>query len=87
MPNLSVGRFMAMYLTLFGYLGDAYAGAVLLNSNAIKNLPGVTDTVSPSPRPSSAGNDGQKAVVDTLQVSNCTRTLLQLCVISTLTYA
>ncbi|XP_029495582.1 dickkopf-related protein 1-like [Oncorhynchus nerka] len=67
MPNLPVGRFMAMYLTLFGYLGDAYAGAVLLNSNAIKNLPGVTDTVSPSPRPFSSGNDGQKAVVDTLQ--------------------
>ncbi|XP_010868437.1 dickkopf-related protein 1 [Esox lucius] len=62
MPNLLVRNLMTMYLTLFGYLGDARA--VLLNSNAIKNLPGSTDTVSPSPRPSS-GSDSHKAVVDT----------------------
>ncbi|XP_020335556.1 dickkopf-related protein 1 [Oncorhynchus kisutch] len=68
MPHLSVLRFMAVYLMLFGYLGDAYAGAVLLNSNAIKNLPGGNDTVSPSPRPSSPDSDRQKAVVDTLQL-------------------
>lgn len=37
---LSVRRFMAVYLTLFGYFGDVYAGTVLMNSNAIKNLPG-----------------------------------------------
>jgi hypothetical protein len=75
MPHLSVLRFMAVYLMLFGYLGDAYAGAVLLNSNAIKNLSGGNDTVSPSPRPSSPDSDRQKAVVDTLQVRNPSRKL------------
>ncbi|KAL0964453.1 hypothetical protein UPYG_G00324050 [Umbra pygmaea] len=67
MRNLLVRHFMAMYLTLFGYFGDAYAGGVSLNSNAIKNLPAGTDTVSPSPRPFSSGSDGQKSVVDSLQ--------------------
>ncbi|KAK1905122.1 Dickkopf-related protein 1 [Dissostichus eleginoides] len=57
-------RFLAVYLTLFGYLGDVYTGTVLVNSNAIKNLPGATggkgsDTVSPSPRTSPSGSFGQ----------------------------
>lgn len=65
--------FMAVYLTLFGYLGDVYAGTVLMNSNAIKNLPGASgskgaDTVSPSPRTSPSGSMGHKLPVDTLQV-------------------
>ncbi|XP_053189124.1 dickkopf-related protein 1-like [Scomber japonicus] len=70
--------FMAVYLTLFGYIGDVYAGTVLMNSNAIKNLPGAsgskgTDTVSPSPRTSPSGGMGHKLSVDTLQViSVCT---------------
>lgn len=67
-------RFFAVYLTLFGYVGDVYAGTVLMNSNAIKNLPGDfgskgADTVSPSPRTSPPGGSGQKSV-DTLQVSS-----------------
>uniref|UniRef100_A0A667YVB5 Dickkopf WNT signaling pathway inhibitor 1a n=1 Tax=Myripristis murdjan TaxID=586833 RepID=A0A667YVB5_9TELE len=69
MQILSVRRFMAVYLTLFGYFGDVYAGTVLMNSNAIKNLPGgaaagaaagggakTADTVSPSPRTSPPGS-------------------------------
>lgn len=66
-------RFLAVYLTLFGYLGEVYTGTVLMNSNAIKNLPGVfgskgADTVSPSPRTSPSGSIGHKSA-DTLQVS------------------
>lgn len=65
-------RFLAVYLTLFGYLGDVYAGTVLVNSNAIKNLPGASgskgaDTVSPSPRTSPSGSLGHKLPADTLQ--------------------
>ncbi|XP_031162804.1 dickkopf-related protein 1-like [Sander lucioperca] len=71
-------RFLAVYLTLFGYLGDVYTGTVLVNSNAIKNLPGAsvgkgTNTVSPSPRTSPSGSIGHKLPVDTLQQSGvCT---------------
>lgn len=73
MMQLSAHRFLAVYLTLFGYLGDVYAGTVLMNSNAIKNLPGAsggkgTNTVSPSPRTSPSGSLGQKLPADTLQV-------------------
>lgn len=69
----SAHRFLAVYLTLFGYLGEVYTGTVLMNSNAIKNLPGVfgskgADTVSPSPRTSPSGSIGHKSA-DTLQVS------------------
>lgn len=65
-------RFFAVYLTLFGYVGEVYAGTVLMNSNAIKNLPADIpskggDTVSPSPRTSPPGGTGHKSV-DTLQV-------------------
>lgn len=71
-------RFLAVCLTLFGYLGDVYAGAVLVNSNAIKSLPGASgvkgaETVSPSPRTSLSGRAGHKVPVDTLQQSGiCT---------------
>lgn len=74
----SARRFLAVYLTLFGYLGEVYAGAALMNSNAIKNLPGApagkgTDLVSPSPRTSPPGSIGQKLPLDTLQQSGvCT---------------
>lgn len=66
-------RLLAVYLTLFGYLGDVYAGTVLMNSNAIKNLPGASgakgaDTVSPSPRTSPSGSMGHRSPADTLQV-------------------
>lgn len=66
-------RFAALYLTLFGYLGGVYSGTVLMNSNAIKNLPGVfgskgADTVSPSPRTSPSGGMGHKSA-DTMQVN------------------
>lgn len=69
----SAHRFLAVYLTLFGYLGDVYAGAVLVNSNAIKNLPGTSagkgaETVSPTPRTSPPGSLGHKLPADTLQV-------------------
>uniref|UniRef100_A0A3B4YYP8 Dickkopf WNT signaling pathway inhibitor 1a n=2 Tax=Seriola lalandi dorsalis TaxID=1841481 RepID=A0A3B4YYP8_SERLL len=76
--KLPAHRFLAVYLTLFGYLGDVYAGTVLMNSNAIKNLPGAsggkgTNTVSPSPRTSPSGSVGHKLPVDTLQQSGvCT---------------
>lgn len=71
----SAHRFLAVYLTLFGYFGDVYAGTVLTNSNAIKNLPGAavgkgTNTVSPSPRTSPSGSVGHKLPTDTLQVMN-----------------
>lgn len=73
MHRASAHRFLAVYLTLLGYFGDAYAGAVLMNSNAIKNLPGasagkVAETVSPTPRTSPPGRMGHKLPVDTLQV-------------------
>ncbi|TWW78605.1 dickkopf-related protein 1-like [Takifugu flavidus] len=70
-------RFFAVYLTLFGYVGEVYAGTVPMNSNAIKNLPAdfaskVVDTVSPSPRTSPPGGTGHKSV-DALQSSGvCT---------------
>lgn len=69
--------FFAVYLTLFGYLGEVYAGTVPMNSNAIKNLPadiaskGV-DAVSPSPRTSPPGGTGHKSV-DALQVIPCVK--------------
>lgn len=68
-------RFLAVYLTLFGYLGDVYTGTVLVNSNAIKNLPGASggkgaDSVSPSPRTSPSSGMGHKLPADTLQVIN-----------------
>ncbi|KAF3708158.1 Dickkopf-related protein 1 [Channa argus] len=71
-------RFLAVYLTLFGYLGDVYAGTILQNSNAIKNLPGASpgkgaDTVSPSPHTALSGSVGHKLPGDTLQQSGvCT---------------
>ncbi|XP_062320615.1 dickkopf-related protein 1-like [Osmerus eperlanus] len=76
MSQLSMRRFMALYLTLLGYVGDTYAGSVLVNSNAIKNLPGgggpnPAHTVSPSPRSPSSGSDGQRLVVDTVQSNTC----------------
>ncbi|XP_028279275.1 dickkopf-related protein 1-like isoform X2 [Parambassis ranga] len=77
MYTASAHRFLAVYLTLLGYFGDAYAGAVLMNSNAIKNLPGasaakVAETVSPTPRTSPPGSMGHKLPVDTLQSGVCT---------------
>lgn len=70
-------RFFAVYLTLFGYVGEVYAGTVLMNSNAIKNLSGDfgskgTDTVSPSPRTSPPGGRGHKSV-DVQQVISCVK--------------
>ncbi|XP_030011053.1 dickkopf-related protein 1b isoform X2 [Sphaeramia orbicularis] len=75
MQMLSVQCFVAVCVTLFGYLGEVYAGTVLMNSNAIKNLSGTSagkgaDTVSPSPRTSPSGI-GHKSPVDTLQSSVC----------------
>ncbi|XP_035028808.1 dickkopf-related protein 1 [Hippoglossus stenolepis] len=77
MYSPSAHRFLAVYLTLFGYLGDVYAGTVLMNSNAIKNLPGASggksvNTVSPSPRTSPPGGMAHKLPVDTLQPGVCT---------------
>lgn len=73
MQVASAHRFLAVYLTVLGYLGDVYAGTVLMNSNAIKNLPSASgakgaDTVSPSPRTSPSGSVGHKSPADTLQV-------------------
>ncbi|XP_075997860.1 dickkopf-related protein 1-like [Genypterus blacodes] len=75
----SAHRFVALYLALFGYFGDVYAGTLLMNPNAIKTLPGGgvggkgTDTVSPSPRTSPAGSAGPRSPADTLQQSGvCT---------------
>lgn len=70
-------RFFAVYLTLFGYFGEVYAGTVLMNSNAIKNLPGDfgskgADTVSPSPRTSPPSGTGHKSV-DAQQVISCVK--------------
>lgn len=69
----SMPRALLAYLTLFGYLWEVvYAGTVPVNSNSIKNLPGVfgskgADTVSPSPRTSPSGGTGHRSA-DTLQV-------------------
>lgn len=69
----SMQRAPLAYLTLFGYLWEVvYAGTVPVNSNSIKNLPGVfgskgADTVSPSPRTSPSGGTGHRSA-DTLQV-------------------
>lgn len=70
-------RFFAVYLTLFGYVGEVYAGTVLMNSNAIKNVSGDfgskgADTVSPSPRTSPPGGTGHKSV-DAQQVISCVK--------------
>lgn len=72
---LTAHRFFAVYFTLFGYVGEVYAGTVLMNSNAIKNLSGDfgskgVDTVSPSPRTSPPGGTGHKSV-DAQQVNSC----------------
>nr|XP_015800394.2 dickkopf-related protein 1 [Nothobranchius furzeri] len=72
MQMLLAHRFLAVYLTLFGCFGDVYAGAVLMNSNSIKNLPGApagkgVEAVSPSPRTPPSGGTGLKLPVDTLQ--------------------
>ncbi|MEQ2236617.1 hypothetical protein ILYODFUR_014510 [Ilyodon furcidens] len=67
---------LAVQFILYGYCGDVYAGAVLMNSNAIKTLPGAgkgADTVSPSPRTSPPGGIGHRLPMDTLQQSGaCT---------------
>lgn len=73
MQILIAHRFLAAYLTLFGCFGDLYASAVLMNSNAIKNPPGVsagkgTETVSPSPGTPPSGGAGHKTPTGTLQV-------------------
>lgn len=65
--------FVAVCLTLFGYIGDVYAGTILMNSNGIKNWQGASSskaagTVSPSPRTSPSGSMGHKSPADTLQV-------------------
>lgn len=72
-------RFFAVYLTLFGYIGDVYAGTVVRNSNAIKNVSGDfgskgADTVSPSPRTSPPGGTGHKSV-DAQQVISCVKAI------------
>lgn len=72
--QLSVRCSVAVCLTLLGYLGEVYAGTVLMNSNAIKNVPGVlgvkgADTVSPSPRTSPSHSAAHKPHLDNIQVS------------------
>ncbi|XP_008320669.1 dickkopf-related protein 1-like [Cynoglossus semilaevis] len=74
MPLPPAHRFLAVYLTLFGYFGDVSAGTVQMNSNAIKNLPGAPAgkgviPVSPTPRTSPSGSVGHKAPADTPQQS------------------
>ncbi|XP_072292773.1 dickkopf-related protein 1-like [Eucyclogobius newberryi] len=69
---LSARCFAALCLSLLGYLGDVYAGTVLMNSNAIKNVPGAFggkggDTVSPSPRTSPSQSVGHKFHHDNIQ--------------------
>ncbi|XP_075894505.1 dickkopf-related protein 1-like [Nelusetta ayraudi] len=69
----SMQRALLAYLALFGYLWEVYAGTVPVNSNSIKNLPGVfgskgADTVSPSPRTSPSGGAGHRSA-DTLQLA------------------
>ncbi|XP_061601165.1 dickkopf-related protein 1-like [Cololabis saira] len=68
MKMLIARHFLAVFLTLFGYSGDVYAGAVLKNSNSIKNLPGAA-AVSPSPRTSPSSSAGIRVPIDTLQQS------------------
>lgn len=71
-------RFFAVYLTLFGYVGEVYAGTVLMNSNAIKNVSGDfgskgADTVSPSPRTSPPGSGTGHKSIDAQQVISCVK--------------
>uniref|UniRef100_A0A3B3ZNY6 Uncharacterized protein n=1 Tax=Periophthalmus magnuspinnatus TaxID=409849 RepID=A0A3B3ZNY6_9GOBI len=73
--QLSVRCFVAVCLSLLGYLGEVYAGTVLMNSNAIKNVPGAVgkggDTVSPSPRTSPSQSAGHKFHHDNIQDEDC----------------
>lgn len=76
MNTFSVPTFVAVYLALCGgYLRNTLAGSVVLNSNAIKNLPGggisnPSQTVSVSPRASaSEGGVGQAGATGSLSVS------------------
>lgn len=65
-------RILAVQLFLFGYCGHVYAGAVLVNSNAIKTLPGAgkaAESVSPSPRTSPPGDMVHRLPIDTVQVN------------------
>ncbi|CAL1577529.1 unnamed protein product [Knipowitschia caucasica] len=70
--KLSVRCVAALCLSLLGYLGEVYAGTVLMNSNAIKNVPGAfgakgAGTVSPSPRTSPSQSAGHKPPHDNIQ--------------------
>ncbi|XP_041921565.1 dickkopf WNT signaling pathway inhibitor 1a [Alosa sapidissima] len=78
MNTFSVPTFLAMYLALCGgYLRNAQGGSVVLNSNAIKNLPGggishPSLSVSVSPRASPAvGGVGQAGATGTSSPSGC----------------
>lgn len=67
---LSLSTFVALCLTLA--IDVAFAGSVLFNSNAIKNIPGVvssTHAVSASPDELTVDSGTQNLALDTPQVS------------------
>ncbi|KAG9346004.1 hypothetical protein JZ751_007819 [Albula glossodonta] len=75
MLRVLVPVFVAFCFTLCGYFDTVHAGSILLNSNAIKNLPGGVAnpsnpvSVSPDVIPFDSGN--QNVAIDTLQPSSC----------------
>lgn len=67
---LPLSTIIALFLTLSANI--AFAGSVLFNSNAIKNIPGVASsphTVSVSPEELTLDSGTQNLAIDTLQVS------------------
>lgn len=64
--------YSAVFYMLVGYFDSACAGSVLLNSNAIKNIPllaGLSHPISASPDDFSFDSGAQNMAIDTIQVS------------------
>ncbi|KAG7492708.1 hypothetical protein MATL_G00017530 [Megalops atlanticus] len=75
MLRVPVPVFLAFYFTVCGYFEAARGGSVLLNSNAIKNLPGGAANpslpVSATPDVIPFDSGSQNVAIDTLQPSTC----------------
>lgn len=65
--------FSAAFYMMVGYFHSACAGSVFLNSNAIKNIPGVagpSHPVSANPDEFTFDSGTQNLAIDTVQVSS-----------------
>nr|XP_046211152.1 dickkopf-related protein 1-like [Oncorhynchus gorbuscha] len=66
--------YSAIFYMLVGYFDSACAGSVLLNSNAIKNIPlvaGLSHPISASPADFSFDSGTQNMAIDTIQSLSC----------------